>query len=73
MSCAAAEILEFAIASYFMAGIAFVLVFLRYGLVRLDPAASGAPLLMRMLIVPGCVAFWPLLAMRWRRETRSHS
>lgn len=33
---------------------------------RLDPAASDAGWGFRLIIVPGCVAFWPLLVWRLR-------
>ena len=34
------------------------------GLDRLDPAAAGAAWGFRILMIPGLVAFWPLLALR---------
>jgi hypothetical protein len=37
------------------------------GLRRIDPATRGAGLFFRLLITPGIVALWPLLATRWRR------
>jgi hypothetical protein len=46
-------------------GVVFAAVFVIAGVHRIDPAARGASVGFRVLIVPGCVAFWPLLARRW--------
>jgi hypothetical protein len=35
------------------------------GIGRIDPAAKAAPWSFRVLVVPGVVAFWPLLLRRW--------
>jgi hypothetical protein len=37
------------------------------GLQRLDAAARGSGLGFRLLITPGIVALWPLVALAWRR------
>lgn len=37
------------------------------GLPRLDSAAHGASLSVRLLLVPGLSTLWPLLAFRWFR------
>jgi membrane protein implicated in regulation of membrane protease activity len=52
---------------YLLAGLLFALVFVIAGVGRLDPAAQGASVGFRLLIIPGVAAFWPLLAWRWRR------
>ncbi|MFN7936582.1 MAG: hypothetical protein U0R19_24885 [Bryobacteraceae bacterium] len=52
---------------YTAAGVVFAAVFMWRGADRVDAGAHGAGLGFRLLIAPGCVALWPLLAVRWRR------
>ena len=51
--------------AYIVAGLAFALLFLPLGVTRLDPRVAGAPKTLRLLILPGIVALWPLFAWRW--------
>ena len=46
-------------------GMVFALVFVAKGVQRIDEEAIGAGWGFRLLILPGCVAFWPLLLKRW--------
>jgi hypothetical protein len=61
------------IAVYFAVGAAFALVFLSFGLRRLDPIAALGPLRFKLLIAPGFVALWPVVLSLWlfgeRRQT----
>ena len=57
-----------AIAAYLVAGIMFGLAFIWRGAGQLDPAAQEGSLGFKVLILPGCVALWPLLARRWYRD-----
>lgn len=50
---------------YAAIGIVFALAFLWRGVGRIDPVAAEGTLGFKILIFPGCVAFWPLLAKRW--------
>lgn len=52
---------------YLAMGVLFASAFHLLGLRRLDAAASGAGVGFRMLITPGVIALWPLLALRWWR------
>lgn len=52
-------------AVYAAAGLIFAAVFVFAGVGRIDPAAKGAPLGFRLLIIPGAVALWPWLLKRW--------
>lgn len=52
---------------YLAAGLLFALVFVTLGVQRLDGDAKGATVGFRVLIVPGAVLLWPLLATRWVR------
>lgn len=68
------EIAQFVVGTceaYVLAGVAFALMFLPRGVTRLDPRLAAAPKTLRLLILPGIVALWPLFAWRWlagRRE-----
>lgn len=55
---------------YGACGLAFGLVFVAWGVGRVDAAARGAPLAFRLVILPGVVALWPVLARRWARALR---
>lgn len=57
-------------AAYVGSGLLFALAFVVAGVGRVDPAARGAGWGFRVLIVPGCVIFWPLLAVRWAAGSR---
>ena len=62
------EIAQFVVGAfeaYVVAGVAFALMFLARGVTRLDPRVAGAPKTLRLLILPGIVALWPLFAWRW--------
>lgn len=63
-----AEGLTMLLVVYGLAGVVFAALFLWKGVDILDGGARGTGLGFRMLIAPGCVALWPLLAMRWVRR-----
>ena len=50
---------------YALAGLVFAALFLPRGVTRLDPRVAGAPTTLRLMILPGVAALWPLLAWRW--------
>jgi hypothetical protein len=56
-------------ALYVLLGIFFAVAFLARGVERLDPNARGTGLGFRLLILPGSVAFWPLLLTRWLKRS----
>jgi uncharacterized membrane protein YphA (DoxX/SURF4 family) len=56
------------LAAHLVLGALFGAWFLARGLRRMDPAASHAPLGFKILIFPGVVALWPLLA--WHPSRR---
>lgn len=62
-----AEVVVLLLGAYAGIGIVFALVFVWKGVERIDPAAHNAGPGFRLLILPGCAAFWPLLLGRWRR------
>lgn len=52
---------------YALLGIVFALFFVLGGIARVDAAAKQSTWGFRLMIVPGVIALWPLLAVRWRR------
>lgn len=54
---------------YLAVGAAFGCLFITVGVGRLDPAARDGSWGFRVLIWPGSVALWPLLAWRWINAT----
>ena len=64
---AIANSIVFLVFSYVLCGLAFALAFLTRGIRRVDPVANGSGIGFRALILPGTVALWPLLALRWAR------
>lgn len=73
-----AHILVFATAAYVGLGLLFASAFVTTGVGRIDPSAVHAPIGFRVVIIPGTIALWPLLAIRWVRgqqppvESTSH-
>ena len=59
-----------ALAAYLALGAVFAVAFHIGGLHRVDAGTQGAGLFFRVLITPGVVALWPLMAARWRRSAR---
>jgi ABC-type branched-subunit amino acid transport system permease subunit len=51
--------------TYLGAGAAFAVVFVTTGVQRIDPVARQGTWGFRVLIVPGVMLLWPLLARRW--------
>jgi hypothetical protein len=60
-----AQLVVTAFEAYALAGVGFALMFLPRAVARLDPRVAGAPNTLRLLILPGVVALWPLFAWRW--------
>lgn len=59
------------LALYFAIGTLFGVVFAWRGVSRIDSAANGAPWTFRLLILPGVIALWPMLAFRWQMAART--
>lgn len=60
-----AEGLATALLVYAGIGVVFGLAFVTVGLAKVDPVARGASFGLRLLLLPGSAALWPLLALRW--------
>lgn len=57
--------------AYLTAGVLFGGWFAVVGVARFDPAAKGTSPVFRLLILPGCVALWPALAVKWLTRGRT--
>lgn len=60
-----------AVAGYVAAGLLFAIPFLWRGVGRIDPVAEKGTLGLRLLILPGVTAFWPVLLLRWISGVRA--
>ena len=65
MPLAVAQLAVTLVELYVVAGVLFALVFLWRGIHVVDHRVVGAPFSMRVLILPGLVALWPVFARRW--------
>ena len=50
---------------YLAIGLVFAVAFVTLGVGKVDAAAHGSSVVFRLLILPGSVAFWPMLAVKW--------
>jgi hypothetical protein len=64
-----AEIALIALGAWLACGIVFAIPFVMLGAGRVDPHAKGGSWGFRLLILPGTVALWPILAWRWAKGT----
>ena len=60
------------VALYAAAGAVFAGAFLLLGITRIDNGAKGAGLGFRLLILPGLIALWPLMLIRWLSGGQPH-
>ncbi len=61
-----AAVMLIALAVYLACGLAFAIPFALTGVKRIDPHAAHGSWGFRLLLIPGTMAFWPLLLKRWR-------
>lgn len=71
MSVEAAELLVLVLGAYFGVGLLVSLIYMFGGAGRIDPAAKGKglPLRVRVLILPGIVGLWPLMLAKLFTQT----
>jgi len=50
---------------YLACGLVFAVAFICRGIKQIDPHAAHGSWGFRLLIIPGTIAFWPLLLSRW--------
>jgi hypothetical protein len=62
-----ADAMLLALATYSAIGLAFAIPFVALWVQRMDTAATGSPVVFRLLILPGSAALWPVLLLRLLR------
>ena len=65
MTLRLAQVLVTLFKLYALAGVVFAVAFLPRAILRLDGRLRGASIAVRLVILPGVSAFWPLFAWRW--------
>jgi len=50
-------------------GLLFAIAFLWKGVTKVDEGTRGTGLVFKLLILPGTVAFWPVLLRKWMKTT----
>jgi uncharacterized membrane protein YphA (DoxX/SURF4 family) len=56
---------------YLLAGLLFALLFLWKGISKVDEDAAGSGVFFKILVLPGVVALWPVLLLKWKNSTRA--
>ena len=68
MSDELARVAVGALYAYLAIGAVAAVPFVVRGVRRVDPRAHGSSLGFRLVILPACVALWPLVVARWFRQ-----
>lgn len=68
---AAIEWVLLAMAVYLFAGLVFGAVFVARFVGAIDPAAKASGWPFRLLILPGVMALWPCMLLKWRHARRA--
>jgi hypothetical protein len=64
-----AELFVDVLATYGLVGAVFAVAFVTMGIHHVDPVAHHAPVGFRLIVLPGVAALWPLLMLRWLKES----
>ena len=67
---ALAESIVAGLAIYFGVGAVVAILFLVFGVAKLDDSAKGAGIFFRPMIFLGCVSLWPFIVIRWLSDRR---
>lgn len=65
-----AETIFLCLAAYFGAGAVIAILFLAFGVSRIDAAAAGASPFFRPMIFFGCIALWPYVILRFLSQKK---
>jgi hypothetical protein len=70
-----AEVILYICLVYSLCGLAVGVPFVLGGVDRVDASARGASIGFRLIILPGTVALWPIIATKWIKafRTEGHS
>jgi hypothetical protein len=55
---------------YMVCGLVIGIPFVIRGVERIDPAACGTSIAFRLLILPGSIALWPVIATKWWKAAK---
>ena len=55
---------------YFLIGILFGIVFIFKGIGQVDEDAKGSSIATRLLLLPGSIAFWSVLLIKWIKSRK---
>lgn len=58
-------------ATYLVIGVLFSLFFYAKGITKVDQGTEGSGLGFKLLILPGCIAFWPVLLSQWIKKLKT--
>jgi hypothetical protein len=58
---------------YLLLGMLFVIPFLVKGLTKVDEGAHGGSIGFKIIIIPGVIAFWPMLLNKWMRANATEA
>lgn len=61
------EFVVWALELYAAIGVLFAVAFVTRGIGRIDESAHDATLGVRLILIPGSVALWPVLLRKWLR------
>ncbi len=67
------QIILLVFAAYLSVGLCFGVLFVVRGVSAVDHAAHNAAWPFRLMILPGCVALWPVLWIKWRQASHHSS
>ena len=56
---------------YLLLGLAFGIAFVIWGIHKVDEDAVGTGLGFRLIILPGMMAFWPVMLLKWLRARKA--
>lgn len=61
------------VALYLLLGFVFAILFVIAGVDKIDEGAKGSGPGFRVIIIPGCTVFWPLLLKKWIHAAKKSS
>jgi hypothetical protein len=64
------EILFVIMGVYVLIGLLFAILFVIKGVDKIDEGAHGGSIGFRLIIIPGVMAFWPLLLKKWVQASK---
>jgi len=59
-------------AIYLLFGLLFAILFVIKGVEKVDEGAHGGTVGFRIIIIPGAMAFWPLLMRKWIKSQKQN-